>query len=273
MHPSFNIRSGNNNASQQQLFVQAGKQGIALFTLDPQSNTCSDIVSWHFDEQLNGSSLTDQLQEILSEEELLNRTYNKTDVIYSFTESILTPPELYSEINRHEMLDTVFGDVNNNSVQTDFMYRQNLHNVYRIPVDFHNIVSRRFSNANFTHQYSLLPSALKGELSAVFYPNSFTVLLCSGNKLQLLQSFNYTVPEDAAYHLLNVCRHFDVAVNEVALKLYGMVDRDSALYTTLYKYFMNIGFALLPDVFHYPEALSDFPAHYFSHLFATASCV
>ncbi|MEP6677550.1 MAG: DUF3822 family protein [Ferruginibacter sp.] len=274
MHPSFIIQSDNGNAAQQQLFVHAGTQGISLMTLDTANNTVCDLVAYHFDPSMTTSASAEQLKEIFAEEKLLQHSYKKTDIIYAFAESILTPHEIYNSISNHEMLDEVFGDAGMHIVKTDFMYRVNLHNVYRIPSAVHTVISQQFTMANYTQQYSLLTEALKGDgLFAVFGPNTVTIQLCMNNKLLLLQSFPYSVPEDAVYHLLSSCRNFDVPVSNVPLLLYGMIDKDSALFTALYKYFLHIGFAGLPEAFTYPEAIHNYPAHYFSHLFATASCV
>ena len=53
----------------------------------------------------------------------------------------------------------------------------------------------------------------------------------------------------------------------------GMIDVDSSLYSELFKYFLNMEFAILPGNFNYADAIKEQPAHYFSHLFATALCV
>ena len=52
-----------------------------------------------------------------------------------------------------------------------------------------------------------------------------------------------------------------------------MIDEKSALYAAIYKYFLNIEFEKLPDGFTYDGAIKEFPPHFFSHLFALASCV
>ena len=274
MHPSFNIRSDNSNAAQLQLFVQTGRQSISLITLDAADKKFCDLVVYHFDQRLASTELAEQVKEIFEQEQLLEKQYTKTDVIYAFNESILTPHEVFNSVSNEEMLDVVFGDAFVQVIKSDFMYRNNLHNIYRIPTEIDSVMTQQFSSANFTHQYSLLPTALKAsELAAVFYPNTMIVFLCSNNKLQLIQSFDYSIPEDAAYHLLSVCKNFDVQLSQVNLSLYGMIDQDSPLFTTLYKYFMNISFAKLPEDFIYTEEIKNFPGHYFSHLFSIASCV
>ena len=60
---------------------------------------------------------------------------------------------------------------------------------------------------------------------------------------------------------------------ELTIRLSGMIDEYSLLYTELYKYFLLLVFDELPAQYQYPEELNKYPAHYFSHLFAVALCV
>ena len=98
-------------------------------------------------------------------------------------------------------------------------------------------------------------------------------MLCKDGKLQVIQNFNYTHADDCVFHLLNVCKGFEVNPDSVTLHINGMIDKNSALYTTVYKYFLNIEFDTMPEGFSYYEKIKDHPTHFFSHLFALASCV
>ncbi|MBK8494893.1 MAG: hypothetical protein IPL50_07595 [Chitinophagaceae bacterium] len=43
------------------------------------------------------------------------------------------------------------------------------------------------------------------------------------------------------FHLLHVCKGFDVLPDEVILHLNGMIDEQSGLYDAIYKYFYTSG--------------------------------
>jgi preprotein translocase subunit SecA len=91
--------------------------------------------------------------------------------------------------------------------------------------------------------------------------------------LQVIKNFEFSTPDDAVYHLLNICQSFEVDATKTGLIISGMVDANSNLYNELYKYFLKIDFTTLPENFNYTEEIKNSPAHYFSHLFATAACV
>ena len=98
-------------------------------------------------------------------------------------------------------------------------------------------------------------------------------MLHKEGKLQVVQSLLYQSPEDAAFHLLNICQSFDIMVDKLVLKLCGMIDKQSNLYAALYKYFLNIEFEAAKGDLVPGEEIKNYPTHFFSHLFAMAICV
>jgi len=174
------------------------------------------------------------------------------------------------------MLILVFGDAKQGIIRSDFLYKHNLHNVYRIPEQAIDIFSACLPVATQTHLFSAIVNRDMPEgnhLFTVFYGNSLTIMLCREGKLQVIQNFNYTHADDCVFHLLNVCKGFDVQPESVTLHINGMIDEHSGLYAAIYKYFLNIEFDTLPDGYTYDDGIKDHPPHFFSHLFALASCV
>jgi Protein of unknown function (DUF3822) len=276
VEPSFNIRIDNTVAAQQHLLAEAGLQGLSLICADADTNTITSCVVYHFAPGLSPNAIAAQLQQLFATEPLLAHRYKKTDFVYAFNQAILTPHEVYNAVNNAEMLDGIFGDAGETVLKTDFVYKLNLHNVYRVPAAVNAVVNTAFPAASFTHQYSLLADAFSGEgnrLHAIFYTHSLTVLLRREGKLQVIQHFNYDTPETAAWHLLNTCSRFDIAANDAELILHGMIDNKSALYAELYKYFQQVSFAGLPDGLKYSIEMAALPHHFFSHLFAMMLCV
>ena len=148
--------------------------------------------------------------------------------------------------------------------------------MYRTPEPVIDIFSAALPVATQTHLFSAivnrdLPAG--NHLFSVFYSNSLTILLCKEGKLQVIQNFNYTHADDCVFHLLNVCKGFDVQPDSVTLHINGMIDEKSGLYASVYKYFLNIEFDELPGSYTYADEIKNHPPHFFSHLFALASCV
>jgi len=222
------------------------------------------------------TEIAEELKAICTSENLLKKQYSRSHIFWAFTESILVPAELMNADRNLNMLNLVFGDAKQGIVHSDFLYRHNLHNVYRIPEPVIDIFSAALPVTTQTHLFSTLVNRDMPEgnhLFTVFYGNSLTIMLCREGKLQVIQNFNYTHADDCVFHLLNVCKGFDVHPDSVTLHINGMIDENSGLYAAIYKYFLKIEFDTLPGDYTYDEAIKNHPPHFFSHLFALASCV
>jgi len=271
VNPSFNIQASGIYFDSAQLLIEAGPAGISYVIMNT-GNYFQAVVTYTFPDKMNDA----QLKEIFQNDNLLQQHFLKTHIFWSYPESILVPPELLNEESNTEILDLVYGDSGKGIIKSDFLYKHNLHNIYRIPQTILEIFEAKFPYATQTHQYSLLVNRKmkdEEELFVVFYTNSLTMMLCKEGRLQVIQNFEYSNPDDAAYHLLNACRSFDVMPNRVKLHISGLIDERSNLYAVIYKYFLHIEFDKLPDDMSFTEEIKNYPPHFFSHLFFQASCV
>ncbi|WP_460552510.1 DUF3822 family protein [Ferruginibacter profundus] len=275
MNPSFNITSTTVPAGKPVLLVQAGKQGISFAQLDSDTNTFISVQVYHFAKQITDTAIAETVNYLLTDEALQQQHFKKIFITWCFDENILVPFEYFDQAHTGDMLQLVYGDAAQAANQHELVMAHNLHSVYRIPVVIKNVFAHWFPFSIQNHQASLLINIEKAHSNLLycnFYPNSLTVMLRKNNQLQVIQNFEFNAPEDVAYHLLNVCRSFETDVQTPVL-LSGMIDANSNLYNELHKYFLNIEWAALPGNFNYAQEISLQPAHYFSHLFATALCV
>jgi Protein of unknown function (DUF3822) len=275
VNPSFNISTATIPANKPVLLVQAGKQGISFTQLDNDTNTFISVQVYHFAKHLTDAAIAEEINYLLSDEALQQQYFKKIFVTWCFDENVIVPFEYFDVNNAGDMLQLVYGDAAQAVVQHELVLAHNLHTVYRIPVAVKNVFNHWLPFSIQNHQSSLLINIEKVHanlLYCIFYPNSFSIMLRKNGHLQVIQNFEFIAPEDVAYHLLNVCRSFDAAP-QTTLFLSGMIDANSNLYNELYKYFLNIELATLPGNFNYADEINGQPAHYFSHLFATALCV
>ena len=255
--------------------MESGPQGISIVIIDG-NNSFAAVIVYAFPAFTADSEYLACLEEIMKNEQLVAGVYKKIDIIWTFPETILVPQEHMERDLSGEMLNLVFGDLEKTEGKTDFLFRHNIHNIYRVPSLIGEAFTSRFPFAGQTHQYSLLAEMVKekgNHLLAVFYSSSVTVLLRKEGQLQMIRNFGYQEPDDAAWHLLNVCERFEASPDDTVLHLSGMINTDSNLYAALYKYFLHIQLEALPETAGYFDAIKKQPAHYFSHLFASALCV
>ena len=274
MNLSFHIQPNIINTTNADLYIEINAQGLSYIILD--NGICLALVIYHFNSGSSVETAAGYIHEVIKEQPVLQQKFNKIHIIYGYVPSILVPQEFMDGTDINAMLELVYGDASERITKADFMHRHARHNVYGIPVVIEQVITRYFGFAGFTHLFSLLPDVVKqpgNHLYCIFSTGQLKVLLIKEGKLQVMQNYSYKTPEDVAYHLLNLCKSFEVNVNGLKVRLSGMIDESSALYSELYKYFLQSELDALPDQFQYPEEFNEYPAHYFSHLFAIAACV
>jgi hypothetical protein len=275
LNPSFEIHTSIIDTSVASLFIEIGQHGMSYIIINDASE-CIALATYHFSSGGNTEAVAAFLKEIASSRTFLQEHYKKIHIIYAYPYAILVPHEYMRHELKKDMLELMYGDAHDADIKTDYLYKHHLYNVYSVPKQVETAVGYLFSADSSIHLYSLLPDVLKEEgnhLYCIFYQSHFIVMLLKENKLQLIQTFDYKTTEDVAYYLLHLCESFDVKATEIAVHLNGMIDASSSLYQEISKYFLNLTFGSLPKSFTYPESINEYPPHFFSHLFAVASCV
>ncbi|MDP4150852.1 MAG: DUF3822 family protein [Bacteroidota bacterium] len=228
------------------------------------------------------NTLTDQLREIIAEDDLLRQTVKETLLVYNFPESSLVPEPLFSMDTNRELTEIVHGNLQKGLILTEKIPWWELFNVYRIAPDLHHLMQSQFSAGKYWHYYSLLLKSYKmfdstgmeesDCIKVIFYADKMVALVMKKGKLQLMQTFHYQDTRDVAYHLLNCCHQLSISQEEVHLRVGGLIDRDSSLSTELNKYFLQVTFEEMDESIRVTDELKELPLHYFSSILKMAVC-
>jgi Protein of unknown function (DUF3822) len=262
-------------AANGKLFFMLSLDALVFIILDRENN-CIVLQSYQLAADTSYETMAAALKQIVSSQDFFKDEFENITVIAAYPTAIIAPAKLVTENSKTAMLDLVFGDQHDAVIKTDTDSTGDRHTIYAIPKQIESVINYLFSSNTFRHLYNLLP-ALPGlagdDLYCIFYNHSFTAMLLKGRRLQAVQTYEYKAPADVAYYLLQLCESFEVAANNAAVHLNGMIGEQSNLYNEISRYFINIQFETLPAGINYPEEISEYPAHYFSHLFAVSQCV
>jgi len=272
----FNLQPNNIDTSQAQLIIILGLHGIS-YTILSNDKAFEAVGLFSYDAGTSIKKVATAADKIIASQSLFTEQFSKTIIIYTFADSVLVPGELVNDDINDEMLELLYGNSLEEIIKKDHLRSQNLYNIYRIPVDVNSLLKGRFSSVTFIHLHSVLPDLLNekngNHIYSIFGSNHITLMLKKEGILQGIQKFEYKTPEDVAYHLLNFCTSFDAAIDETTLHINGLLDKVSTLYAEIYKFFRHIQFETLREGYTYSDEIKKYPSHFFSHLFALASCV
>lgn len=274
MKLSFFIQPAFFDIANANLYVEINEQGLSYIILENEIFVA--LVVYQFESGSTDDASAAYIHQIIKEQPVLLEKFNAVHIIYSFTPSILVPQRFMKDLDHNAAIQLVYGDANERVIRTEFIYPHAIQNIYGIPTEVNKVLSRYFGFAGVNHIYTLLPNLVKdpgNHLYCIFSAGNLKIILMKEGKLQVMQTFQYKTPEDAAYYLLNLCKNFNTNEQEINVTLSGMIDANSALYAELHKYFLLLSFESLPVRYQYPEAIHEYPAHYFSHLFSIAACV
>lgn len=209
--------------------------------------------------------------------ELLNNRYYQTAIGYDSNESIQIPSAIYKYEDGQLNLDGTYGKSVHTTVVSENVPGWNLYNIYRLSSNLHSAVSWKFLSAKSWSIYSVLlkDRSSKNEETMIidFKTDEFSLVVLKSSKLLLAKTFSYSSPEDVLYYLLKCCQQLNLSQQTVKLSLAGLIEKDSAVYRELYKYFINLEFESLSADIKLTETLALHPEHYFSSISKLAACV
>lgn len=211
----------------------------------------------------------DFIQEIKQKTALVNYIGLRTQVFFATDQAMLIPKELAASANLflqtqfgvNEMAEAFTDDMNPEMIAGFFVEKQKL-----------ALIQKLFPQADIRASLGLLVQQSLAQAmanQAVFYVQMgkglAEVALSKEGRLLLARSFSFTANEDVLYHLLNACRVFEMAPQDVLLVLQGQVQKQDILYPLLETYFANLQFATATTAIQHP-AFSQVPPHYFTPL-------
>lgn len=229
---------------------------------------------YHFDKSRPLVGYPIALDILINSRPFLNRKYHKISLVYSVKESVLIPFALYNRNTAANAVSLLYGDVDNREkVMTDVISESQYFNCFRVNNRVTEVLENHYPDAAQWHLYSSLVGSNKNseaKLNVIFYSYKIIVAMYLNGRCMIVNTFPYQSAQDVSYYLLSVRNIFGLA--DVDLEVSGFIEQESSLYHELYKYFSKISFESLPEFCEFSEDIKQYPAHYFSHLFALDAC-
>lgn len=261
----FHIENPADTGVQQVLSLRIGEKHIA-FSITSKNAAELFQLAYCTAEEWNET----ELGELLLTYPVLKNQFYQVYVAYDTKESVLVPIQEYRFEEGSQLVSSLYGAASAAVTIAESVAEWQLYNVYGVPKEIQEWITRSFPTAKCRHQYSLglkqIQSNPQGHLYVDFRKEDFTVMAATQGKLLLAQTYSYTTPEDIVYYLLRIVQQFALSAEEVTVILSGLIDKESALYKELYQYFLQIEFRSVS------WNAGDYPAHFFSSLNDLARC-
>lgn len=255
--------------------------GAGLFFIAGKKHCCFAVIS-HLNKEITayGFFTADEepdYERFFDEHEIFKKRFHLSAVAFDTTETVLIPLQYYKmeEIPLH--LDATSGKAAHAAIVSEQLTDWQMHTVYRLPSALQSAVARKFQQGYSWHINTVMLKNHRAnseqEILVDFKTDEFSVLAFAHNNLLLAQTFHYSAPEDVLYYLLKCCQQLGLSQQAAKLTLSGLIEKDSAVYRELYKYFIHLEFDGLHGGVKISEALQIHPEHYYSTISKLAACV
>ena len=239
-----------NKTTHLELSIQICLNGLSFCVLNRLSNTISFLKHFEKDKRLSPFDSLDFLKHVFNTEEVLQKTFEKVHVIYANELATIVPKPLF---NADYLADYL--KFNTKILKSDFIAYDNSevnesYTVYVPYVNINNYIYDTFGSFTYTHSSTILVDKIlqleKHAEDKKLYLNIskdyFEIVISDKGKLLLFNTFNYATKEDFIYYILFVMEQLKLNPEKTPVILLGEIEKDSNLYTILYKYIRLVNF-------------------------------
>ena len=216
-------------------------------------------------------------KKFFEETPVLNTRYYQAAIAYDAHDAVQIPSVAYKYEDGQLHLNAIYGKTIRTTVVSESITDRNIYNIYRLPAALHSAASWKYLSGKFWNIYTVLlkETSAKGKdvMFVDFKTDEFSLVSLRDNELLLANTFSYRSPADVLYHLLKACQQLDFSQQTATLLLSGLIERDSAIYRELYKYFIHAEFETLKGGVKLAGELTVHPEHYYTSISKLASCV
>ncbi len=258
------------------LLVEVGNDEISFLIFSQNPFALEGMYLYQLEKNITADDYANNIKQIIGAENILQQTFASIQVFYNFAAASLMPTNYFVEAEKENVLELMFGKDKAAYAFYETVKDNDMKLIYRIPAKVYETINEVFPKNKFSHTTSSqlqIHNRTGNTLTCIVYHNCIKVILFKEKALQIIQFFDYEMPIDVSYHLLNVCERFGVSASLVKLSLCGMIDGKSNLFDEIYKYFLDVSFTSLSADIIVAENMKELPSHFYSNLTALAQCV
>ncbi|HXC06156.1 MAG TPA: DUF3822 family protein [Bacteroidia bacterium] len=258
------------------LYLTTGPGSFSFAILHKAQNKFVALESYNLQQALNPESLSKCLTDLIADHGLLSLPFEHVWVGYDSSRSTLVPEALFDAAQASTYIQFNHVSDPGDIVMTDTLTQLDARNIYLLPEAVKKAILALYPKARFRHSSSALL-----ESQAIKYKNEtkpklvvhisllhFEIILFEGKHLRFYNTFRHQTSEDFMYYLLFVCEQLKLNPENLELILIGEVEKNSAIYSMLYKYVRNIRFGDRPEAFTYCHPMKTLPGHFYTTLFS-----
>ena len=257
------------------LLLQLSLDNITFCIFNQDLNKFLSVESISF-ETHRVSEISMQLKAIYKDHPWLNKSFHSVKVLFESNKSTLVPSPLFDETEKSSFSEFNFPVDEGSSILVNKLKNLDAYIIYPFPDLLIKTSQELFPNLFYQcHSGAFIESLLilNKNLNAQkrFFVNTrnsyLDIVLLDGRKLLYFNTFSYKSKEDFIYFIIFVIEQLQLNPEEIELFLSGMIDKNTRIFDTLYKYIRNVSFQPKTNAFNFSYVFNEIPSyHYFNLL-------
>lgn len=248
--------------SEKRLIVEVSPESVSVILLNKLEGIPEGV------EIFNGThDETEDWEAMVQQSRLMGLADLETLVVIAYPHMLPIPASLYTPESAKAQMELFFGFKQGCYASGDVLEEHDMVIAWQIPQKVQDFLSGHFQLLQVKHLVTLLMANSKitspAEGRVVLYGNLGWIVLWLDGKVQIAKSVAFVKPDDLSWHLLNLCRQFNLEPTAVNWKVSGMAEASSPLWHAITRFLdpveaMDAGVAVQEEL----------PGHYFAHLFS-----
>jgi len=268
------------NTKSYKLYIELSNNGMKHTVFNTENSTFIGFEEYRFTEISNDYSLIEPVKNIITNNSIYQKEFNSINVAFVNNRSTLIPNAIFKADKLESFHQFNFSKQEEDLFYADQLINLSAHNIYSIP-DYIIELFSTLKNVSFNHfsssliESSLIRAKSNKVLSSIhihILPSSFQFVAIKNQQLELYNSFIYQSNEDFMYYLLFVLDQLNINNEEASITLTGDIEKNSTIYTLLYKYIKTLTFGSRPNNLKFSYIFEEIPNHFHHALFNQFLC-
>jgi hypothetical protein len=264
-----------NQSHHYHLSIQTGPNGLSFCLFDTVKSKF--IVFRHY--PLNSGS-PEELNCLLTTDELLKLSYKATSMLVTEGMSTLVPASLFDESSAETFYRFNLGEEGDKKIYFNHLQETQAFNIFSCSPELLSKYNAHFPSLKVFHRSSpfinhLVQESAKWHRLKCFvsiHDGILDIGLAQQKKLEFFNSFVYRENPDIVYHILNVLDQFKLSMNATDIFMSANIEKHDDLFEYLNNYLNQIKFIRPSEKFTYSYIFDEFQLTRFANLFNTELC-
>jgi hypothetical protein len=267
-----------NSTDKYELVIQINFTNITFCILDSIRNKYILLRSFEADD--NDYFTASKIDEIMQNDDFLNRKYKKATIIIPTEKSTLVPIQLYDPAKKDEYLNLNHLRENNAVIFANKMTTPEAYSVFEISKSIYDIITSRYLNITLVHHLKPLLNHVcragknfrDDYIHLHIEKDFFNLIILNSNSLIFCNSFTYRNANDILYYVMNVLNSFEIN-RETIIHLSGLVEKYDDMTSAFSVYIRQLKLSQPSGNFSFGYVFNESVLHRYINLFNLPNCV